>query len=449
LQQKKPAWKTGLFLVKNLSEPFWCNWKKALSIRTFSNGLLMVPGILLLFSLSSCSLGRVDNNGSTKVEQPTAEASPEPAFLHTPSPPAASDPTPDQESQPPPEAGSTPSPVIEPGTISSPAPPSPSPDTEPLEIDRENTYLLASMDFGAWDHILALDWSPDGEVLAASAGENVHLVSFPSLEALHKLPVGASTESLVFSKAPSDFLLLALAVKDGTIQLWDADVGELLCSFPGHRNGAKSISISDDGLTLATSGMDPMVRVWNLAAFLESGTCPVPLQAELIGGARTVPDAVIHPDGRFVASIDLRQIRLREIASQRIIGTIQVFETSYSAVIDPDGRWLAGGLAGDRIRVWEVDSLEAVAELAPVEPPQSSRVFTWSLAFHPSGKWLAAGSSTGLVRVWQLEVNKESKQVLLLDAHEKSAASLAFHPFENILVSGGLDGMLLYWSIDP
>jgi WD40 repeat protein len=312
--------------------------------------------------------------------------------------------------------------------------------------------LLSRIDFGPWDHVLAAAWSPDGELLAASAGENVHLIAYPSLEVIHELRVGASTESLAFSPAGSieagGFPLLALAVKDGSIQLWDPSSGDLSCSFQGHRNGAKSLSFFPDGRRFATTGMDAMVRVWDVYAFLGARTCPLPLQAEMIGSARAVPGAAVHPGGTFLASIDLRQIRLREIGTQRIMGTITVGETVHALSFSPDGRWLAGALGGDVLRVWEVETLAPVFELTPAVPSRP-RDFNWSLAFSPSGGWLVAGSSTGAIRIWQVDASAAETQLNLLEAHQKAASSLAFHPYDNVFVSGGLDGQLIFWSFNP
>jgi WD40 repeat protein len=311
--------------------------------------------------------------------------------------------------------------------------------------------LLSSLDFGPWEHVLALAWNPTGNLLAASAGENVFIISYPSLEVLYELPVGASTESLAFS--PGDpgeggSPLLALAVKDGSIQIWDPESGELSCSFPGHRNGAKSLAFLPDGSRIATAGMDPMVRIWNLTVFSEEGVCPLPLRTEMIGSARAVPDVAVHPEGSFLASIDLRQIRMREIDTQRILGTISAGEAVYRLAFSPDGRWVAGALAGDRIKVWDAGSYSPVVELSPTEASRP-RVFTWKIAFHPSGKWIAAGSSTGAVNIWQVLENGENQPIFTINAHQKSAAGIAFHPNEDVFASGGLDGKLVIWTFSP
>jgi hypothetical protein len=413
------------------------------------SGLFLALFCLLFLSfLVGCSLGSPPLEFGESPPAPETSPGvtiPALAYSPVPSPSPLPEPTATLEERSPPEALPSPEPLI---PLESP--PSSTPQETP-QPQPENTFIFSRLDFGPWDHVLALDWSPDGNLIAASAGEKIHLVSFPSLEVVHELQVGASTESLAFVPAAgqgSGIPLIALAVKDGSIQLWNASVGELLCSFQGHRNGAKSLAFTPDGLGLATTGMDAMVRIWDLAAFYEEEACPLPLKAEMIGGARAVPGVAIHREGSFLASIDLRQIRLREIASQRIIGTISAMEPVYVITFSPEGGWLVGGMVGDAVRIWEVGSLAALYELKPVEPPRP-RAFTWSLAFHPSGEWLAAGSSTGTIRLWQIEGDGAGWQLQVLDSHSRAASSLAFHPSENFLASGGLDGYLLFWSFIP
>jgi WD40 repeat protein len=358
-----------------------------------------------------------------------------------------------------PEPTATPTPQVLPPPTPAPeqfAEPEASPTPEPEEkpsVEPRGASLLSRLDFGSWDHVLAAAWSPGGELLAASAGEKVYLIAYPSMDVLYELPVGASTESLAFSPvgypAAGGSPLLALAVKDGSVQIWNPASGELSCSFHGHRNGAKSLAFFPDGSRFATTGMDPMVRIWDLTVFLEEGVCPLQIQAEMIGSARAVPGVAVHQGGTFLASIDLRQIRLRETSTQRIMGTISVGETVYALSFSPDGRWLAGALAGDGMRIWDVNTLAAVIDLKPDDTSQPNRGFTWSIAFHPSGKWLAAGSSSGSIRIWQLDESEETSQIQMFDAHEKAVASLAFHPSEALLVSGGLDGMIKLWAVLP
>ncbi|HSE32588.1 MAG TPA: hypothetical protein VLA93_13530, partial [Pyrinomonadaceae bacterium] len=59
---------------------------------------------------------------------------------------------------------------------------------------------------------------------------------------------GADVKSVVFSPNGE---IVASGSKDQTVKLWNAQTGELLRTFTGHRGEQNSIAFSHDGKTLA------------------------------------------------------------------------------------------------------------------------------------------------------------------------------------------------------
>ncbi|MBC7318089.1 PD40 domain-containing protein, partial [Candidatus Bipolaricaulota bacterium] len=58
--------------------------------------------------------------------------------------------------------------------------------------------------------------------------------------------------------------LLAFALPDGSVKLWDTNSWRELYAFVGHRNQICSLSFSHDGRFLASSAKDQMIKIWDV-----------------------------------------------------------------------------------------------------------------------------------------------------------------------------------------
>jgi WD40 repeat protein len=289
------------------------------------------------------------------------------------------------------------------------------------------------------DLVLALAWSPDGKMLAVAAGESIHLVDAGTLAELRSLPVGAWTGSLAFRP---DSTLLALAAKDGTLQLWDPASAQQKCKLQAHHPAAKSVDFSPNGRWLASTGNDAYVRLWDMSAIPQEGICNLSPYMEMIGGAFSVPFAAFSPDGTVIASVDSHMLLLREVASQRLVRTIQTDTSMFSLAYSPDGKWLASGDLGNTVRLWDVASGEV---LRAMSRPGLPNVFVWSVTFSPDGKLLAAGSSDATVTLWDAATGQ---LIRAFDSHTQAVTSVAFSPDGRRLASGSLDATLRLWAVD-
>ncbi len=308
---------------------------------------------------------------------------------------------------------------------------------------------VAEVDFGPWNLVMAVAWSPDGAHLAVSAGEYIYLYAASTWKQVSAYRVGAFTHGLAFSP---DGTWLAAASRDGYLRLWTAQDFQARADAPpvlavqAHRKGANTVLFSPDGSLLASGGNDAVARFWDPA----SGT----VLGLMIGGTFAVPSAAFLPDGETLAVINGDRIRLRQVGSERIVGTFAAEATLYSVAVSPDGTLLAAGGSDNLVRVWDPKTAYRTGQEHYPDPlllaghsgkAGSFQALIWRVSFSPDGRLLASAGGDGTLRLWDPSAGTLLASLL---AHPNGAACLAFRPGGEQLASGGLDGVLRIWGIN-
>ena len=307
--------------------------------------------------------------------------------------------------------------------------------------------MLAEVRFEPWELVQAIDWSPDGELLAVSAGPNIYLYSAQDLDRLAVFEAGSLTHSLAFSP---DGRRLAAGSRDGRLRLWEVlsilprnAFGEPVMVLEAHKKGVNCLAFSLDGLHLASGGNDAVVRLWDVA----TGE----MLSMVIGGTYAVPGIAFEPKEAGLAIINGDVVRFREVESGRIIGTLRADAWLYSLAFHPDGELLAVGDGANTIWLWPVAAASSTSPDAGLQPVlftgttalTGSPALVWKLAFSPDGRLLASAVGDGMLYLWDVF---EAELVGSITAHDGGTTSLAFSPDGHRLASGGLDGKLRLWG---
>ena len=236
-------------------------------------------------------------------------------------------------------------------------------------------------------------------------------------------PKGKTTGSIAVS---SDGSTLAMG-SFRTVQVWDAASGQLKI-LDGHTDWVRSLALSPDGATLASSSESSVILLWDTAS----------------GQLKTALDGlgamVFSPDGAVLASGSRGRVRLWDAASGQLKTTIEGLGNYgvLSLAFSPDGATLAIGSIDGEVWLWDVASGQPKA--AP-ERLGNSRVL--SLAFSPDGATLAIGNSNGEVWLWDVA----SGQLKTTIEGHWYWISLSFLPDGSTLAIASEDGTAGLWDV--
>jgi WD40 repeat protein len=224
------------------------------------------------------------------------------------------------------------------------------------------------------DHIIQVEWSPDGKQLAA-------------------------------------------ALVGGPVALFDAATGRRTATLPGHNFGTSSVSWRKDGLAIATGGQDGKVRIWDPAT--------AALQATMDAGSDWVEKIAYNPATHQLLSAAGKTLRLWSES-----GSLDLEFQSHPSTIS-DVAWQTGTPYFTTVtygRLAMFRSNEAVP----------SKQFEWKgsilrVAWSPDGNYVATGNQDASVHFWYRKSGKD----LEMSGYASKVRELSWDSGSRYLATGG------------
>ncbi|MGI5864398.1 MAG: protein kinase domain-containing protein [Myxococcales bacterium] len=278
------------------------------------------------------------------------------------------------------------------------------------------------------DAVEQVAFSPDGALLAASAGNQVHLWDLTTRR--QHAPLEGHTDRVYGVAFSPDGALIASSGRDRAIILWRAATGERLRTLQGHADTVQTIKFSPDGRRLLSGGWDKLIRVWDV----ESGS----LLLTLPGHQERITEVAFSPDGQLLASAAYdRTVRLWTSAGAPL-RVLQHADRATALAFSPDGKLLASACDDKKVHLWNPATGKPLAVM-PGHKDSPTR-----LAFSPDGRLLASVSYDKTVRLWDVE---ERQALLNIAAHGDYSYAVAFSPDGASLATGGYDKKVKIWYL--
>lgn len=233
--------------------------------------------------------------------------------------------------------------------------------------------------------------------------------------------------------------LLATGDWEGTIQVWDAETGQLIHRIPTSDGLVRELAFNPNSNLLASIG-----SFWG-----------IPIRIIDAESGRAVRNLSGHPEGiwdiefnsggnRLVSAGEDGSARVWDITTGGMIGSFandsaEGSNIASNVAFHPDGQYIAvaeGGPEGT-VTLWDIQS----KELIDTNPFSG---YVTSLSFEPSGETLAVAVEE-TVQFWPMSGESSPGQIF---GHDGYIAEIGFSPDGDRLVTIGFDALVKIWDSD-
>lgn len=277
------------------------------------------------------------------------------------------------------------------------------------------------------DHVVRLEWSPDGAMLAAAMIGGPISIFAADGSFLRELP-GHSVGTLAISWS-ADSRLLASGGQDGCARIWEASSGASLHELKAGAQWVEQVAFSPLKDYLLT-GAGRFLKLWNGAG---------QHLRDFPDHPSTIADIAWQPRALFFATAAYGQLANYH-AEESTFGKTFAWKGSILVVAwSPDGNYVATGNQDASVHFWY---RKTGRDLEMTGYPAKIRELAWDA----DSRFLATGGSP-VVTIWDCGgKGPAGTRPIQLDGHERFLSALAYQHKSRLIASGCQDGAVFVWN---
>ena len=217
------------------------------------------------------------------------------------------------------------------------------------------------------NRILALDFSPDGKLLATGGGEpsrsgELMIWSIPERKLVKNIE-DAHSDTVLGVEFSRDGLSLVSGAADKFVKTFEVQTGKSIRSFEGHTHHVMDVTWKADQTTLASAGADNAIKVWDAntgeqKATISNYTKQV-TAIQFIGTSENVVSSGGDKTVRFHRTSNRQNYRSFSGNTDYV----------YSVAATPDEKLVVAGGEDGTVRVWNGQNGQVLFNFAPPAPP--------------------------------------------------------------------------------